>query len=326
MSLAVEIETEATPIGRESFENFELMCQQVGLELVTTNSAGDLRSPAFLVQMGKDPAETMDIDWPDLGFVGSPKDTLSLDYGVRGRTWSGDGLVFSIRYCGRGVADSLRFTLNADCFGLWYEEGTRDLILRAFVLLDQIRDRLPLKSAVCIDRRGSGECWLMLSESGWEIRPELAREASEANAIRILEAYLESQDPPISEYEQSSVLYRAKNHGLKALLRQNLVDGTQLPESEIDSRFHAVDEGTELSFLRRCWQASSGIDDIVSELGNPDHIFGPVNLPERRVLRGLLQPVRQQVSYEKIDDRFVVIFREYEAGRTTVTLAGKRRD
>ncbi len=325
MSFTVEIEIAETEIGRPFFEMVDSFLRGVGLELEPGGKDGERRSAGVLVR--GQPAHQSDeiFVWPDFDFVGAPEDLLSVPYLIVGRDNPGDRLVFSVVYSTRGHAKSLRIVGAGQCFRLWYEEYSRDLVLRAMAILDLLRSRLAVERAYCIDMDGSGELWIHLEGNSWEARPTLPLVASSEESLKILREFVDGKHSPLEFDENTeSFFFRSQENGEVALTRHNLFDGSLLPISPVDREFNSVDEESEKNYLEICWRASRGVDDIVSELGSPDNFLGPIVVPENRVLAGQ-RAVKQQICYENLEDRFVVFFREYENGRVAVTLAGKRK-
>lgn len=324
MSFTVEIDVAEIEIDRAFFEKIDALLANVGLELEPAGGDGQQRSAGVLVRPGITSQEEKAFTWPDFDFVGEKEDLLSLVYEVRGKARPGDGLVFSVSYGKRGFADSLRLVGSDHCFCQWYEESSRDLVLRVLTFLDLLRCNYQIERAKCIEMEETGETWFLMRGDGWEVRPSLPMNKSGEKSLDILKAVLNQQGCHL-EFDQKtgSLFYRSPNLRGAALVRNNIFDGSLLPDSPVDDEFYLVDEESETRYLAACWRAARGINDIVSEFGEPDHLLGPIVLPEGRALANQ-RAVKQQICYENQNRRFVLFFREYETGRTSVTLAGKR--
>jgi hypothetical protein len=296
------------------------MLEAIGFELEEIGG----ESSAVLVRGDASRGPTESIRWPDDDFVGAKGDYLSTNFLVRGSARPGDGLVFSVWYHERGISNEIEFNVSGSSFANWYPEPERDIVLRVLTFLEMLAPDIPVKSARCFDWE-AGENWFLFEGDHWEARPKLVLETGTENSTRIFSEFSNRNPHLFRIDDQTDAVFFETPEGTQlALLRHNLVDGTLLPESSIDDGFFPVEEAREVEILKSCWRSKRGVDDIIAEYGKPDHYLGPILMPEEKFPRGRLENVKQQICYENLDDRYVVFFREYETGRTTTTLAGKK--
>lgn len=263
------------------------------------------------------------IPWPSTGFVGIAGDWISLSFEPLNRSERPFGLQVSTFFQSQGLLGDIELVFSVPCFMRCYTEGQRDMMRRVLRIVELLRDLVHVSSGACYC--GTERPWFQLEDGNVVERPLMPLEAIARSGLRHLDEWMQESRGPLSRDLASGdivITYCEAGKARGALLRVGPLDGCQLPASPRDDSFWPVDEETELSYQQLCWPAADGIEELSARFGPPDIDLGGYNQPPRANRPSILR----QVAYTGLEERWVVLLREYEGHRVIVNLLGKQRE
>jgi hypothetical protein len=267
------------------------------------------------------------VSWPCEDLAIAEGDRVLVRCALGGRRNRVHSCGLAIEFGADGALEGINIGFSVPEFASSYSEEWRDMVLRMAALVEGIDRLWNVSRAICLAE--SGKTWIEFRDGQWTTWPELSLDTTDDSLLEEMRSWSERDDVPVTRdrFTESFLISgpEARSEGV-AILRHNPLNGAVLPVSLAeDEHYLRPSDESEARYRRMCWRATNGLTEITDSLVGECHEIPAVPVPSYWGHVGEKDRVRRLVAVYDSDPNFVLLVREYENGRTSPIVAGKRR-